>query len=50
MLGDALREMTEWMLEDGAAVPRPDPAAGDPIADLVEPIELIIRTRSGTAP
>jgi predicted RNase H-like HicB family nuclease len=24
MLGDALREMTEWLLEDGQPLPRPD--------------------------
>jgi predicted RNase H-like HicB family nuclease len=50
MIGDALREMTEWLLEDGQALPRPDPAATDAAADVVEPIELIIRARSGSAP
>jgi predicted RNase H-like HicB family nuclease len=38
MLRDALREMTEWLLEDGQPIPRPDPAATDATADLVEPI------------
>jgi predicted RNase H-like HicB family nuclease len=49
MLSDALREMTEWLLEDGQALPRPDPAAADAAADVVEPIQLIIRARSGSA-
>jgi len=47
MLNDALREMTEWLLEDGQPLPHPDPAASDPKADVVEPIRLIIRVRSG---
>ena len=47
MANDALREMTEWLLEDGQPLPRPDPAANDGSADLVEPIRLIIRVRSG---
>lgn len=50
MLSDALREMTVWMLEDGNTLPRPDPAAAAPDADVVEPIELIIRARSGSTP
>jgi predicted RNase H-like HicB family nuclease len=47
MLSDALREMTEWLLEDGRPLPRPDPAATDSAASVVEPIRLIIRARSG---
>jgi predicted RNase H-like HicB family nuclease len=47
MLNDALREMTEWLLEDGQPLPRPDPAATDKNAALTEPIRLIIRARSG---
>jgi predicted RNase H-like HicB family nuclease len=50
MLGDALREMTEWLLEDSQPLPRPDPAAADPTAAVVEPIQLIIRARSGSRP
>ncbi len=46
MLGDALREMTEWLLEDGQPLPRPDPTASDPAATVVEPIHLVIRARS----
>jgi predicted RNase H-like HicB family nuclease len=50
MLSDALGEMTEWLLEEGHPLPRPDPAAADPAATVVEPIRLIIRARSGAAP
>jgi predicted RNase H-like HicB family nuclease len=50
MLGDALREMTEWLLEDSQPLPRPDPTATDTGADMIEPIRLIIRARSGTTP
>ncbi len=49
MLNDALREMTEWLLEDGQPLPHPDPAATDTNADQTEPIRLIIRARSGAA-
>ena len=49
MLHDALREMTEWLLEDGQPLPHPDPAVSDPSADVMEPIRLIIRVRSGAA-
>ena len=47
MLNDALREMTEWLLEDGQPLPHPDPMVRDPNADVIEPIQLIIRVRSG---
>jgi predicted RNase H-like HicB family nuclease len=50
MLADAMREMTEWLLEDGQPIPRPDPTATDPSADVLEPIRLVIRARSGTNP
>jgi predicted RNase H-like HicB family nuclease len=46
MLGDALREMTEWLLEDGQPLPRPDPMANDAAASVIEPIQLVIRARS----
>ncbi len=48
MLGDALREMTEWLLEDGQGIPRPDPTATDATATVIEPIQLVIRARSRT--
>jgi predicted RNase H-like HicB family nuclease len=44
MLGDALREMTEWLLEDGQPVPRPDPNANDASATAIEPIQLDVST------
>ena len=49
MLADALREMTEWLLEDGQSLLRPDPTVGDPTASVVEPIQLVIRARSRPA-
>lgn len=50
MLADALREMTEWYLEDGLPIPRPDPQATDPPASVLEPISLVIGARSGATP
>ncbi len=38
MLNDALREMTEWLLEDGQPLPHPDPTISDPNADAIEPV------------
>jgi hypothetical protein len=49
MLADALREMTEWLLEDGQALPAPTPGVADDHADVVEPILLVIRARPGAA-
>lgn len=49
MLRDGLREMSEWLLEDGQPLPHPDPAVSDPCADVIEPIQLFIRVRSATA-
>jgi predicted RNase H-like HicB family nuclease len=40
MLADALREMTEWYLEDGLPLPLPDPQATDATAEVLEPIVL----------
>lgn len=37
---DALREMTEWLLEDGQPLPHPDPAISDSRADVIEPIQI----------
>jgi len=50
MLADALREMTEWYLEEGLAIPRPDPKATDSTADVLEPIRLVVRARTGASP
>jgi predicted RNase H-like HicB family nuclease len=49
MLADALREMTEWLLEDGQPLPTPTPGMTDAEAEVVEPIHLVIRGRSGAA-
>jgi predicted RNase H-like HicB family nuclease len=49
MLADALREMTEWLLEDRQPLPAPAPGVADDQADVVEPIHLVIRARSGAA-
>jgi predicted RNase H-like HicB family nuclease len=49
MLSDALREMTEWVLEEGESLPRPQESITDAAADVIEPIRLIIRARSGAA-
>lgn len=42
MLNDALREMTEWLLEDGQPLPHADATVNDSNADVIEPIRLII--------
>ncbi len=47
MLQDALREMTEWLMEDGQPIPKPDPTLLDKQADVIEPIRLIIRVQAG---
>lgn len=49
MLRDGLREMAEWLLEDGQPLPHPDPTISDPNADVIEPIQLFIRVQSATA-
>lgn len=49
MLHDALREMTEWLLQESQPPPPPDSAVSDPSADILEPICLFIRVRSGAA-
>jgi predicted RNase H-like HicB family nuclease len=46
LLADALREMAEWLLEDGQPLPRPVPTANDAAATLIEPLQLVIRARS----
>ena len=50
MLGDALREMAESLLERGEPLPRPNPRLADKTADVVEPIRLSIRVHSRAAP
>jgi predicted RNase H-like HicB family nuclease len=50
MIKDALRTMAEWYIEDGKALPRPDPRAKDKTAEVVEPIRLRIRAETGAIP
>lgn len=45
MLRDALRELAEYLIEQGEPLPWPDPQATDPDANVIEPIELGIRVR-----
>lgn len=47
MLREGLREMSEWLLGDGQSLPHPNPDVSDPGADVIEPIQLFIRVRSG---
>jgi len=49
MLQDALQDMTEWLMEEGQPIPKPDPTVADEKADVVEPIRLIIQARAGAA-
>jgi predicted RNase H-like HicB family nuclease len=49
MLRDALREMAESFVEQGKALPLPDPKVTDPDAEVLEPIRLSIRIQSGAA-
>ncbi len=46
MLASALVDMAETYLLNGEALPRPDPAASDPDADLEEPIHLLLSAAS----
>jgi predicted RNase H-like HicB family nuclease len=43
MLASALVDMAETSLLAGEALPRPDPQATDPEADLEEPIHLLLK-------
>lgn len=47
LLASALRDLAAYALECGEALPRPDPAAADPDADLEEPIHLHLRASTG---
>lgn len=50
MLRDALRELAEHLIEQGEPLPRPNPEATDPDANLIEPIELGVRVHTGQRP
>jgi predicted RNase H-like HicB family nuclease len=45
-LADALVDMAELYLEEGKSLPRPDPRATDPEADLEEPLYLLLTATS----
>lgn len=49
MLRDALREMALWNIEEGEALPLPNPKAKDRRAAVLEPIRLTVRIQSGVA-
>lgn len=42
MLGSALVDMAETAVQEGEALPQPNPAATDAEADLEEPIHLLL--------
>ncbi|MEP7342969.1 MAG: type II toxin-antitoxin system HicB family antitoxin [Acidobacteriota bacterium] len=46
LLADALAEMAETSLLQGEALPVPDPSVTDPVADLEEPIHLVLTAAS----
>ncbi len=47
MIRDALREMVEWLFEDGKPLPRPNPKARDKKAVAMEKIRLRVRCEAG---
>jgi len=49
MLRSALVDMAEIALQEGQSLPRPNPAATDPDADLEEPIHLMINAATNVA-
>jgi predicted RNase H-like HicB family nuclease len=49
MLRDALRTMAEWLIEEGASLPRPKPRVADRKADFAEVIPLRVRVQAGSA-
>ena len=47
MLRDALREMAAWALEEGDALPKPNPKAKDRKAVFSETMKLALQIRTG---
>lgn len=47
LLGSALLDLAGYALERGESLPRPDPSASDPDADLEEPIHLHLSASTG---
>jgi predicted RNase H-like HicB family nuclease len=45
MLRDALREMIQWSIEDGRALPRPNAKIKDRKAELREPVRVVVRVK-----
>src|SRR5262245_45252232 len=49
MLRAALEDMSEWYLEDGQPLPKPNPRAKDKKAKFVESIGLLTKAVTGAA-
>ena len=47
LLASALLDLAGYALELGESLPRPDPSASDPDADVEEPIHLHLRASTG---
>lgn len=47
LLASALLDLASFALERGEPLPRPDPSASDPDADVEEPIDLHLRASTG---
>jgi hypothetical protein len=47
LLASALLDLAGYALEHGESLPRPDPTASDPDADVEEPIHLHLRASTG---
>ncbi|MCS6978308.1 MAG: hypothetical protein NZM31_15060 [Gemmatales bacterium] len=47
LLALALVDLADYMLEQGEPLPKPDPSASDPDADVEEPIYLQLRVSTG---
>jgi len=45
MIRDALREMANWYIEEGQALPKPNPKAKDRKATFSEAVQLEIKVR-----
>jgi predicted RNase H-like HicB family nuclease len=50
MIRDALRGLAECLLEEGKALPRPNPRARDKSAAFLETIPLTVRATTGAMP
>ena len=50
LLSSALVDMADIALQEGEALPKPNPSLTDPDADLEEPIYLLLRSASVVTP